>query len=84
MEAERSAIGRLWLAFGERRLERVKAHLRGVVRGEVRRYELPNIGALNFVLEHALSGGVTPSLALDAHDKSLSAALLDIDIAPPG
>jgi len=64
-------------------VERVKSHLQGVVRGEVRRYELPAIGALNFVLEHALGGGVTRSLALDAHGKSLSAALLDIDIEPP-
>ncbi len=63
--------------------ERVKSHLQGVVRGEVRRYELPAIRALNFVLEHALGGGVTRSLALDAHGKSLSAALLDIDIEPP-
>lgn len=63
--------------------EHVKAHLRSVVRGAVRRYELPGIGALNFVLEHALGGGVTRSLALDAHGKSLSAALLDIDIEPP-
>jgi hypothetical protein len=63
--------------------ERVKAHLQSVVRGEVRRYELPGIGALNFVLEHALGGGVTRSLALDAHGKSLSAALLDIEIPPP-
>jgi hypothetical protein len=50
------------------------------VRGPVRRYELPRIGALNFVLEHALGGGVTRSLALDAHGKSVSAALLDMDI----
>lgn len=63
--------------------DRVKTHLQGVVRGEVRRYELPAIGALNFVLGHALGGGVTRSLALDAHGKSLSAALLDIDIEPP-
>ncbi len=63
--------------------ERVKSHLQGIVRGEVRRYELPGIAALNFVLEHALGGGVTRSLALDAHGKSLSPALLDIDIAPP-
>lgn len=63
--------------------DRMKTHLQGVVRGEVRRYELPAIGALNFVLGHALGGGVTRSLALDAHGKSLSAALLDIDIEPP-
>jgi hypothetical protein len=44
------------------------------------RYELPKIGALNFVLDQALGGGVTRSLALDAHGKSLSTALLDLDI----
>ena len=63
--------------------ERVKSHLQSIVHGPVRRYELPGIGALNFVLEHALGGGVTRSLALDAHGKSISAALLDIDIEPP-
>jgi hypothetical protein len=59
---------------------RVKAHFVGVVEGEVVRYELPNISALNFVMTGALSGGVTRSLALDAHGKSLSSALLDMDI----
>jgi hypothetical protein len=63
--------------------ERVKAHFGGVVEGEVVRYELPNIAALNFVMEKALGGGVTRSLALDAHGKSLSSALLDLDIEPP-
>lgn|SRR5690349_11354330 len=60
--------------------ERVKALFASVVRGEVVRYELPKIGALNFVLDQALGGGVTRSLALDAHGKSLSTALLDLDI----
>ena len=60
--------------------ERVKAHFAGVVGGEVVRYELDNICALNFVLHQALGGGVTRSLALDAHGKSLSSALLDLDI----
>lgn len=60
--------------------ERVKAHFAGIVMGEVTRYELPNIGALNFVLTKALGGGVTRSLALDAHGKSLSSALLDLDM----
>jgi len=60
--------------------ERVKAHFAGSVYGEVIRYELPRIGALNFVLRKALGGGVTRSLALDAHGKSLSSALLDLDI----
>ncbi|MDE2601362.1 MAG: hypothetical protein KGL62_03220 [Bradyrhizobium sp.] len=59
---------------------RVKAHFAGVVRGEVVRYELPNIAALNFVMDQALGGGVTRSLALDAHGKSLSSALLDLDL----
>ena len=59
---------------------RVKAHFAGVVEGEVVRYELPNISALNFVLNQSLGGGVTRSLALDAHGKSLSSALLDLEI----
>src|SRR6201996_4320406 len=60
--------------------ERVRAHFAGIVAGEVVRYELPNIAALNFVMGRALGGGVTRSLALDAHGKSLSSALLDLDI----
>ena len=60
--------------------ERVKAHFAGVVEGEVVRYELPRISALNFVMDRALGGGVTRSLALDAHGKSLSSALLDLEI----
>jgi hypothetical protein len=59
---------------------RVKAHFAGVVEGDVVRYELPRIGALNFVMSRALGGGVTRSLALDAHGKSLSSALLDLEI----
>jgi len=59
---------------------RVKAHFAGVVEGEVVRYELPNVAALNFVMTGALGGGVTRSLALDAHGKSLSSALLDLEI----
>jgi hypothetical protein len=63
--------------------ERVKAHFAGVVGGDVVRYELPNIAALNFVLSNTLGGGVTRSLALDAHGKSLSSALLDLEITVP-
>jgi hypothetical protein len=62
--------------------ERVEAHFAGVAHGEVVRYELPGIAALNFVLKDALGGGVTRSLALDAHGKSLSSRLLDLDITP--
>ncbi len=61
-------------------VERVKAFLSDVVLGDVVRYELPNLAALNFVLGHALGGGVTRSLALDAHGKSLSSALMNLEI----
>ena len=63
--------------------ERVQAHFSELVKGNVIRYELPAIGALNFVLQRSLGGGVTRSLALDAHGKSLSSALLDLDVADP-
>jgi hypothetical protein len=60
--------------------ERVRAHLAGIVRGGVDRYVLPNVGAMNFVLHEALAGGVTRSLALDAHGKSLSSAFLSLEV----
>jgi hypothetical protein len=60
--------------------ERVKAHFADLVQGEVVRYALPGLGALNFVLYEALGGGVTRSLSLDAHGKCLSSAILDIEI----
>ena len=62
---------------------RVAAHFAGTVRGKVERYELPGLGALNFVLHAALGGGVTRSLALDAHGKSLSSSLLEMDLPDP-
>jgi len=58
----------------------VKKHFGDMVKGEVIRYELPNIHAFNFVLEDVLGGGVTSSLALDMHGKSLSGVLLEIEI----
>jgi hypothetical protein len=61
--------------------ERVKAHFAGIVRGDVVRYTLPQLGALNFVMSKALGGGVTRSLALDAHGKALSSALLSMELA---
>ena len=64
--------------------ERVKAHLAGVVRGGVERYALPGIGALNFVLHDALAGGVTRTLALDAHGKSLGSAFLSLELPGEG
>jgi hypothetical protein len=60
--------------------ERVEALFSGIVHGGVARYELPSIGALNFVMQQALGGGVTRSLALDAHGKGLSSALLELEI----
>ena len=58
----------------------VRKHLQGIVLGEVRRYELPGLGALQFVCDRSLNGGVTTSLALDAHGKSLSYALLEMNV----
>ncbi|MCF1503693.1 MULTISPECIES: AtuA-related protein [Hyphomicrobiales] len=60
--------------------ERVKEHFKGIVHGDVVRYELPSIGALNFVMYEALGGGVTRSLALDPHGKCLGSALLALEI----
>jgi len=60
--------------------DRVKTHFAELISGDVVRYELPLIGALNFVLHGVIGGGVTRSLALDAHGKSLSAAILDMEI----
>ena len=62
--------------------ERVQAHFVGVVQGAVQRYTLPHLGAVHFVLFDALAGGVTRSLALDAHGKTLSAAVLDLPLEP--
>jgi len=60
--------------------ERVKEHYAGIVHGPVERYSLPQLGALNFVMHQVLGGGVTRSLALDAHGKCLSAKLLSLVI----
>jgi hypothetical protein len=58
----------------------VKRHLASIIKGELTRTELPQFAALQFVGGDALAGGVTTSLALDAHGKSLSAALLEMEI----
>lgn len=60
--------------------ERVMQAFSHVAKGPVRRYELPKLQALNFVIERALGGGVTRSLALDMHGKSLSSLLLTIEL----
>src|SRR4051794_18508984 len=61
-------------------VERVKAHFGDYVRGDIERYELPNLGALNFLLYGALGGGGTLSLRTDAQGKTYSAALLRMEI----
>ena len=61
-------------------VDAVRKHLQGIVLGEIRRYELPGLWALQFVCERSLGGGVTTSLGLDAHGKSLSYALLEMTV----
>ncbi|WP_425234910.1 AtuA-related protein [Ulvibacterium sp.] len=60
--------------------ERVKQWLGNKIKGNVERYELPQLGALNFVLFNALDGGVTSSTSLDKHGKSLSSFFLQMTI----
>jgi hypothetical protein len=60
--------------------ERVKKHFQGMVHGAVERFELPNLGALNFLLHESLDGGGTLSLMTDAQGKTFSTALLRLEI----
>jgi hypothetical protein len=60
--------------------ERVMAAFAHLAKGPVRRYELPRLNALNFVIENALGGGVTTTLSQDFHGKSLSSLLLAIEL----
>ena len=60
--------------------EKVREFFKDVVRGGVVRYELPEIGALNFVMDKALGGGVTRSLNLDAHGKCLCSYLGEMEV----
>jgi hypothetical protein len=62
---------------------RVKEHFKGICKGEVERFELPNLSALNFLLHESLGGGGTLSLMTDAQGKTFSTALLrmKIDVA---
>lgn len=60
--------------------ERVRDHLSAHVAGEVVRYELPGLRALHFVCHQVVDGGVTTSLALDTHGKSLSSRLLSLNV----
>ena len=60
--------------------QRVREDFKGMIRGEVVRYELDNICALNFVMYDALGGGVTRSLSVDMHGKGLSSYLLELEV----
>ena len=64
--------------------DRVKNHFKGICKGDVERFELPNLGALNFLLHESLGGGGTLSLMTDAQGKTFSTALLrmEIEITP--
>ena len=63
--------------------ERIRAHLSGRICGAVRRYCLPGLGAINFGLDDALTGGVTRSLAIDPHGKCISGLILDLELPVP-
>ncbi|KPP99609.1 MAG: hypothetical protein HLUCCA01_06185 [Bacteroidetes bacterium HLUCCA01] len=63
--------------------ERVKKHMKNVCKGEVERFELQNIGALNFLLHDSLGGGGTVSLKLDAQGKTHASQVLRMDVEVP-
>ena len=63
--------------------ERVKEHFKGICFGEVERFEVPNLEALNFLLHQSLDGGGTISLKTDAQGKTYSSALLRMEIDVP-
>jgi hypothetical protein len=63
--------------------ERVKSHFGELVQGRIERFELPNLGALNFLLHESLGGGGTVSLRTDAQGKTFGAALLSLEIELP-
>lgn len=62
---------------------RVKEHMKHICKGEVERFEMPNIGALNFILNESLGGGGTVSLKLDAQGKTHASTLLRMDVDVP-
>ena len=74
-----------WFQFLEKYVtrERARQHFRGVITGDVERYELPNLKALNFLLHGALDGGGTLSLKTDAQGKVFSTALLRMVLDVP-
>lgn len=65
-------------------VERVQEHFGPMVKGKVERFELPNLGALNFLLHEALDGGGTVSLMTDAQGKTFSTAMLRMWVDLPG
>jgi hypothetical protein len=79
------AVRREWYPVLERHVtrDRVAEHFRGMIDGDVVRFELPNLGALNFLLHGALDGGGTLSLKTDAQGKVFSTALLRMVIDVP-
>ena len=62
-------------------VDKVRAHFGALVKGPVTRYLMPNVDAVNFVLEQSLGGGVTRSLSLDPHGKSYSALILTMPVS---
>ena len=74
-----------WFPLIKRELsrERVAGHFRGVITGDVERFEVPNLNALNFLLHGALDGGGTLSLKTDAQGKVFSTALLRMVLEVP-
>lgn len=63
--------------------DKVKDHMKHICKGEVDRYEMENIGALNFVLHESLGGGGTVSLKLDAQGKTHASTLLRMEMEVP-
>lgn len=63
--------------------DRIKQHFMGICHGDVERFELPNLGALNFLLHESLGGGGTVSLMLDAQGKTFAATALGLEIDVP-
>ena len=61
-------------------VDRVKKHFEGITRGKVERFEMPNLWAINFLLHESLGGGGTKSLKNDAQGKTLSSAMLRMEL----
>ena len=74
------AYGISYTSYAELTTERVKQHFAGICKGEVVRYELPNLLALNFILHDSLGGGGSASLITDAQGKTHGLALLRMEI----